>query len=84
MTWEEIISTEPKLLALFEKAWSYKSWEGFCANSIWYGPNGLRQKLSHLVGFGAAKHQLRTSQAYDLAYSKIYNALPDCRHDGYC
>lgn len=84
MTWEEMAAIEPKLLTLLEKAQSYKSREGFCANKIWYGPNGLRQKLTRLVGFGASKRQLRTAQAYDLAYSKIYNALPDCQHDGYC
>ena len=79
-----MVAIEPKLLTLFEKASSYKAKENFCTNKIWYGPDGLRQKLSRLVGFGACKRQLRTSQAYDLAYTKIYNALPDCRHDGYC
>ena len=77
-----MVSIEPELKALFEKAKAYKPVKNFCANQMWHGRNGLKQELCRLVGFGAKNFQLRTSEAYDLAYCKIYNALPDCQHDG--
>jgi hypothetical protein len=87
MTWAQMVRIEPKLKTLLMKARSCKSTKNFCANRIWYGNTttcGLKGELVHLVGWSARDARLRTSEAYDLAYSKIYNALPDCRHDGLC
>lgn len=31
-----------------------------------------------------AQRWLKSSKAYDVAYDKLYAALPDCQHDGEC
>mgnify|MGYP000866832028 CR=1 FL=1 len=84
MTWEEMIKMEPELLDLYNMARAYKRTHNFCANQVWYGPGGLKHKMIHLVGWGAYG-VLRTCEAYDIAYHKIYDALPRCNHgDPYC
>jgi hypothetical protein len=83
MTWDELTKIEPRLLILYHKALRCQGEAGkdFCANTTWYGPGGLKSELYHLVGFEAEKPEAATSKAYDVAYQKIYNALPDCSHD---
>jgi len=83
MTWEQMVTIEPRLLTLYKKAKSYKPTEGFCAHQVWYGHYGLKSQMFKLVGF-CATGILGTPEAYDIAYDKIYNALPDCQHDGWC
>jgi len=83
MTWEQMVIIEPRLLELYKIAKSYKPTKNFCANQIWYRRGGLKSKMMKLAGYGAPGI-LGTPEAYDIAYQKIYNALPDCRHDGWC
>lgn len=79
---------EPRLLDLYGEAAAVKDdltdrW--FCANEVFYGYHGLRgfkRRLCALVGWDAENNHpgLVNSDAYDLAYETIYNALPDCRN----
>lgn len=69
----------------------------FCANAIWYGyrepeHDGLKTRLCRIIGwdrdYTTPKMEeedilfLRSKEAYDATYTMIYNALPDCRHEG--
>lgn len=60
----------------------------YCANAIWFGYEqyeglGLKERLCDLVGWERVSKQymgvLGGHEAYDIAYAKIYDALPDCR-----
>lgn len=92
MTWREMVKIQPALRALLKEAKGHKDLaekdENFCACAVWYGDcqtPGLKGRLMELVGWGIRGDQrLATSQCYDIAYNKIYNALPDCRHPGMC
>jgi hypothetical protein len=89
LTWRALTRLEPRLRDLLAEARSHhlnRSLD-FCANAVWYGylgfRPGLKARLVRLVGCRAEKGgDLRTSEAYDLAYQTIYQALPDCR--GWC
>ena len=92
--WNKLIRLEPCLLALLKAAEAIrddKTKPGFCANEIWYhGSNqdgskrvhSLKWELCQLVGYYAQSPlpELRTPDAYDIAYETIYKALPDCRN----
>ena len=92
--WSKLCKMQPELRTLYRRAKAVKddgkaAW--FCANRVWYGrggEEGLKAILVQLVGHRAAKQDkyplLATSQAYDLAYEKIYEALPDCRGECTC
>lgn len=91
LTWSKIIAIEPRLADLFDEIKAIrddKTRPRFCANARWYGRNwydSLKERMCRLVGFEAAKSALRSADAYDLVYDKLYNALPDCRGcDGFC
>jgi hypothetical protein len=82
----ELPRLEPRLLELLAEARSHHANRKrvFCANTVWYGYSGhwpgLKQRMSQLVGHLAqGDARLRMSQAYDVAYGTIYQALPDCR-----
>jgi hypothetical protein len=88
-TWGELVKIEPRLLALATEASAYKKdspgKEYVCANDRWYGygewkDRGIKARLLYLVGWDAWNPALRSMEAYDLAYSYIYNLLPDCRN----
>ena len=51
----------------------------FCANDVWYRPGSFKSRLVRLAGWWAEKPELRTSEAYDVAYDELYQQLPDCR-----
>ncbi|WP_162490072.1 hypothetical protein [Neomoorella thermoacetica] len=78
---KELCKIEPELWELYQEAKSYKPTPDFCANWVWYCRGGLKERLLPLVGWLASNPALRTSEAYDLAYHTIYNALPDCQHE---
>jgi len=95
LTWDDLIVLEPflgQLLAEIEAVHDDPTERYFCANELWYGYNrfrgcGFKQSLSLCVGrhrdnheLGFAPPELCTSTAYDVAYEKLYNALPDCRN----
>lgn len=54
----------------------------YCANEVWYRVPGPRERLIELVGWvSKSKHpEVRTQEAYDVAYNYFYNLLPDCKH----
>lgn len=54
-----------------------------CANAIWYGYGGyvgIKPRLRTLVGWYARHPALRSREAYDLAYRRLYDGLPGCRN----
>jgi hypothetical protein len=88
ITWEELVQIEPRLQQLYQKVRRIKDRGGryFCANECWYGDDdhdGLKEEMQYLVGYltpASCDPRIRTMKAYSLAYSKLYNALPDCRN----
>jgi len=88
--WNDLVKLEPRLLFLAEEALAYKEMsrgqEYVCANDRWYGygkwrDRGLRASIIGLVGwFSAGPTELRTMDAYDVAYQHVYHLLPDCRN----
>ncbi len=88
ISWAKLVEHEPKLKDLYEEARSIKPEPGevYCANFTWYSPEGrnMKKRMMKLVGImrSGGPGILRTSEAYDLAYKKIYNALPACRGCG--
>ena len=88
MTFSELCELEPKLKGLADEAKNTRdpgTGDAFCANAIWYGyfgRQGIKPRLLKLVGWErriAGPAELRTEQAYDIAYDTIYNLLPSCR-----
>lgn len=90
--WFDLAVTDPRLLELLQRAQAVvdEGEEAFCANHRWIGcgppqaacpkcNGGLKPKLQTLVGWNAEKAELQSSAAYDVAYQKIYAALPGCR-----
>lgn len=80
---------EPRLTTLLEEAKRVKETPNFCANAIWYGHwvkgtrcIGLKERMAELVGWGRPGSDaiLRSEVAYDEAYDRIYEVLPDCNH----
>jgi hypothetical protein len=85
ITWKQIIEIEPRLAKLYTEACAVKDRGGnsFCANNVWYGYGnniGFKGRVYHLVGFAAKDDRIKTMEAYDVAYEKIYEALPNCRN----
>lgn len=80
-TWHGLARHEPLLESLLMAAQAVRRPHGksFCTNDVWYG--SLKPFLTLLVGWECLRDDpyLSTSDAYDLAYQTIYNALPDCR-----
>lgn len=80
LTWEDAVALEPSLADLFAEATQTEDdGEYFCANMVWY--RTMKPRLCDLVGWGRKRgpYSLTTSDAYDLAYDKIYDQLPNCR-----
>lgn len=85
IAFHEICAIDPRVALLYRKAQAVKDpgvtpW--FCANAVWDGYGGrpgFKHRLSELVGFDAEREALATSEAYDVAYQTIYDALPPCR-----
>jgi hypothetical protein len=83
---------QPALIDLYAEACAVLPHDDFCANRVFYGypsygRNGFKRRLMALVGWEASPGthpHLCTTEAYDLVYSMIYHALPDCRHEGMC
>ncbi len=85
---EKLCGMEPRLQALYKKAKGMRddpSRPSFCANAVWFGAlgeEGLRGEMARLVGWFAENPELRTTEAYDIAYETLYQALPNCRACG--
>lgn len=92
LTWHKLAQLEPRLSEVLKQAQAIRddrSDSSFCANRVWFGydepgpgPRGFKSKVSSLVGWcsvNAGHPVLGSSEAYDLAYRTVYDALPDCR-----
>jgi hypothetical protein len=86
LTFQALANREPRLRDLLAEATAHHANREpvFCANAVWYGypgfEPGFKSRLCRLVGHTAEQGgDLRTSEAYDVAYETIYQALPDCR-----
>jgi hypothetical protein len=75
----ELSEQEPRLAALERDIQAVKDTGGawFCANDHWY--LRFKPQLMKLVGWGAEQPELRTCEAYDVAYDTLLALLPDCR-----
>ncbi|MDE3073880.1 MAG: hypothetical protein KGJ86_00500 [Chloroflexota bacterium] len=92
--WGRLVALEPRLQDLYQEARAYRRPQDtpWCGLAFWYGDgpyrgHGLKARMCALVGFGAPKSappELRTSAAYDVAYQKLLDALPDCPAGGEC
>jgi hypothetical protein len=87
LTWARLVELEPRLaelLAEIRRVKDDKRRSEFCANGAWYGTydtEGFKPRFASLVGFEAkGPAELKTMAAYDLAYEKLYQALPNCRN----
>lgn len=86
--WNELVKIEPRLLDLADEAMAYKKASHgkkyVCANDRWYGygewkGRGIKERLIYLVGWLSCRPELKTMEAYDVAYQHIYNLLPACQ-----
>jgi hypothetical protein len=84
VTWNALVAAEPRLARVLEDARAEPKFKT-CqkAQAVWYGE--YKRKVERLVGFMVTKDHphydiLRTTQAYDVAYHTVYNALaaPPC------
>lgn len=90
ITWDFIVKHEPMMAVMLKRAQAIKddkSKPSFCAHEHWYGwgkkpRGGLKHDVIYLVGWHARSPELRSMEAYDVGYMKVYNALPDCRNCG--
>jgi hypothetical protein len=85
--WSNMVAVEPELARLeadiIRLAQKTRTDPQFSANDHWYGRDGagFKDVLVRLVGYAAGvREPLRTSQAYDFAYQRLYNLLPDDRY----
>jgi hypothetical protein len=96
LDWATLVNLEPRLADLLRAAQNVED-DGkssyFCGNAVWFGYNGhlgLKPRLVGLVGFdrrgvlACDDLRLYDSPAYDVAYSKVYSALPPCRGECGC
>jgi len=74
LTFEEIMTIEPKLRSLYEEAKHHPMRKGYCPTMTWY--REYKPRLVRLVGWSAKKEELRSHTAYDTAYEAISEALP--------
>lgn len=82
--WPLIAKLEPRLNTVLAAARDVRDTGGgtFCANTAWGQDGGLKDQMEPLVGWDRKNKGgfIATSDAYDIAYETIYNALPDCRN----
>lgn len=88
LTWGKLTKLEPELIMLetmIKREAPTRDDEGeryFCANNVWY--EKYKPILLRLIGKyreDKLKYNdpyLKTSNAYDTAYTHLYNLLPDC------
>lgn len=87
LTFAELCRREPRLDALrYEIARLPRRRNDFCANAAWFGRGGYKARMTGIIGMLAVQFDpdLRTAEAYDLAYNGLYSLLPACQHDSYC
>jgi len=80
MNFSQMKKLEPQLAVLetAAKTFDRKS----CTIGFWY--REIKPPLLHQIGWGRSNDQsdpLASCQSYDVAYSYLYNLLPDCTAD---
>ena len=85
VAWDDLVTMEPQLKAMWEAIRLLrrpKRPASFCANHLWY--DVFKPRLTQLVGWSCRRKNpaLRSSEAWDTAYRKLYDVLPDCRDCG--
>ncbi len=90
LDWKALVALEPRLNLLLNRAFAvryYRRSSAFCANAAFHGygrrlGQGLKLPMSALVGCERRNGHpiLCTSRAYDIAYDKLYSAIPPCRN----
>ncbi len=84
VTWDDMVKECPELGTMRDEARKVDGSDPhFCANDVWY--EQFKPRLLSMVGFEAlpsVPNWMTTSRAYEIAYSTIYNELPDCRQCG--
>ena len=85
ITWDKLVDAEPRLDLLLheiEQIEDDRENPSFCANLIWY--REYKHQFVKLVGKYAEGNDpiLYSHIAYELAYKKLYDSLPDCRNCG--
>ena len=86
LTWKQLILLEPrleKLLAEINALPPVVRTRAECNLIRWYGQTGnpgYKYQMSGLVGWAVKvkKTPLSTNRAYDIAYEKLFYALPGC------
>jgi hypothetical protein len=84
-----VLSEDGKPIRTFsaERAAKLRKDPNFCRVQLWRGLPGKRgdvgllDQLQQVVGWGAQHPELRNSDAYDIAYHRVFNAEPLCQHD---
>lgn len=79
--WDDLVAREPRLADLGRDVRAVTPGDDphFCANEVW--AREIKPRLVELVGWGSNSPYavLRTSRAYEVAYSWLYEQLPPCR-----
>ena len=82
MNWKQLCQIEPRLVALYNdcKAETSTDNPNYCANRVWY--RQYKPRLVKLVGMEAeiTNYDLMGNDAYDMAYRKCYESMPNCRN----
>lgn len=90
--WEDLVRIEPRLGEMLKEIQSIKddgTAPSFCANAQWYrspgeGEDSFKDRLVAMAGWHAQSSdpEIRSDLAYNVAYEKLYEALPNCRNCG--
>lgn len=83
-TWEELAAGEPRLLHVLAAAQrigeDFGSDPRFCADDWFHRRGGLKTQVVELVGWRRKDNAvLGTPGAYDVAYQRVFDVLPNCR-----
>jgi hypothetical protein len=84
-SWSELCRLEPRLRTLAAEIRAVRDDPDsthYCANADWYARGGFKDRLCELVGWSVDHPVLGSTEAYDAAYEKLYDLLPDCRDCG--
>lgn len=76
--WRKMIALDGEIKRLYEDAHRMTFGPHECASRIWY--EEFKPVMFWLVGFGrkTPPKEFCTTDAYEIAYAKIYQALPNC------
>ena len=84
LPFRQLCEAEPRLFELWMEASTIRPYpeHAFCTNHLW--AVRFKPRLTQLVGWQADKPSVRTVLDYDIGYTYLYYALPECCHEGMC